>query len=217
MFSGADYFRNLTVWVVQITEIHTGCRADRNTCGILPFCNPVHTESTFINVPVWMNITSIVRAGFDAGPTAYTFMVLYKYNPSSPILTGTRRTGSNTWCICTMITSFRSEFYKNIRVNTRYIFYYPISAISDWHIVFCLACNNTVAASHTLSGVYSHCVSHDSTVPGCSVKNVTKFPLIPVPPIRGSIVTRVIISASLAPFPKALVSFFSLCPNPCTI
>ena len=62
------------------------------------------------------------------------------------------------------------------------------------------------------------CISHDATSDSAFlITNVTKLPLIPVPPIIGSVSTFVSNCESLAPFPKHRFIPFCPCPKPCTI
>jgi hypothetical protein len=112
------------------------------------------------------------------------------------------RTATNTGRIGTLVAPFGTDLHFKLRVGPVVHLHDPVAAIPDGNLIFCLAGNNTIAAADTFFGINGHCESHAFTsLSGFSVKNVTKFPLIPVPPITGSIITLVISAASLTPFP----------------
>src|SRR5512139_602968 len=115
-------------------------------------------------------------------------------------MTGPGGAASHTGCIFAVITSFRADFGLKHRVSSVIYLHNPVAAIPQGYIVFGLAGYHAVAASHAFFSIESHCVSHDATsFPGFSVRNVTKLPLIPVPPISGSVFILVINWVSLAP------------------
>lgn len=122
-------------------------------------------------------------------------------------MAGTCWTASDAGSIVAMIATLGAQFNVNIRIGTNNGFTNPVPAITYGNIILSLAGNHTVAASYTLACIYSHCIPHAlASFPGFSVINVTKFPLIPVPPITGSTITFVIISVSLTPLPYAYFS-----------
>ena len=125
----------------------------------------------------------------------------------------TCRTTTHTRSIIAVVASFRTNFQLKAWISSVNCFRYPIPALSYRNIVFGLTSYYTIAAANTFSRINRHCISHDftsfptltesslliygfpffiSSSVGFSVRNVTKFPLIPVPPITGSIITFVI-------------------------
>lgn len=193
---------NVAVGIIKITKIHTFCRTNGNAGWLFALGDPMVTKSTFINIAIRVRIPCFVRAGFDAGTTADTFIVSYQHNTAFNNMTRASRAASNTGRIVAMVATLRTKFDFNIWITSVNRFSYPIAAVADGDIVFSLAGDDTIAASHAFSSIYCHSVSHDLiSFRGFSVKNVTKLPLMPVPPIIGSICTVVIISESLAPLP----------------
>src|SRR5665647_446783 len=101
-----------------------------------------------------------------------------------------------------MVAALRSQLDLKLRVCAIHCLHNPVAAVTYRDIVFCLACHDAVAASHAFLRINSHRVSHDATssLPR-SVMMVTKLPLMPVPPMTGSIITFVISFVSFAPRP----------------
>jgi hypothetical protein len=130
-------------------------------------------------------------------------------------MAGAGRAASYAWGIFAVITALGADLEFKLRVGTIGNLHDPVAAVTYRNIIFGLAGHDAVAAANAFQGIDGHCVSHDTTsLSGFSVKNVTKLPLIPVPPIMGSIRTFVISLASLAPLPYARLRRLSAWPKP---
>ena len=209
VFSFFQYHRNFTFWVVEVAKIHTLCWANRNTSWLLAFFDPVHTKSAFVNVTVRMRISCIVRTACNTGAAADTFMMCNKHNSTCFVMTCTCGAAPYTRRIFAVVATFGANFYFELRIGSIGDFHNPVAAITNRNIIFGLAGYNTIRAAYTFFCINCHCVSHDCTSLSFSKRNVTKFPLMPVPPIIGSIKTRVINCESLTPLPKARLNFLS--------
>ena len=124
-------------------------------------------------------------------------------------MTGTGGAASYTGRIITMIASFRPNLHFKLRISSISNFNNPVAAITYRNIIFSLAgTTQSLQPTHFLVSTAIAYLMMQPPVSGFSVTNVTKLPLIPVPPIIGSIKTLVISCVSLTPFPKHLFHLF---------
>lgn len=212
---------NGTAWIVKVAKIQALGWANTHACRVHSLLHPVlQAKSTLIHVTIGMRKTGIVWAGGNTGAATYAMIFFNKHRTSIAVMTGTSRTASHTRCVLAMIASLRTNLNFQLRVSAVGHFNDPIPAITNGNIIFGLAGNHTVTATHTFFGIYSHGIPHASTsLPAVSFSKtkVTKLLRIPVPPITGSVLTLVIISVSLIPLPWARVNFLLSCPKPCTM
>jgi len=209
VFSFFQYHRNFAFRVVEVAKIHALCGTNRDTSRLLAFLNPMNTECAFINVTVRMRISCIVRTACNTGAAANAFVVSYSYNSTCFVMTCSRWAASYAWRVFAVVATFGADFNFELRVSSVGYFHYPVAAIPYRNVIFGLAGNHTIRAAYTFFSINCHRVSHDCTSLSFSNLKVTKLPLIPVPPIIGSIKTRVISCESLAPLPKARLNFLS--------
>jgi hypothetical protein len=203
--------------IVKVAKIHALGGANTHACRVHSLFHPVvKAKGTLIHIAIWMRKTGIVRAGCDTSPAANAVELFYKYRTPIAVMTGASRTATHAGCIFTMVATLRANLNFQLRVSAIGHFNDPVAAIANGHIIFGLAGNHTVAATHAFFGIYSHCIPHASTS-SFSKTNVTKLLLMPVPPITGSILTLVTSSVSLIPLPWARVIFLLSCPKPCTM
>jgi len=201
VFSFFQYHRNFTFGVVEVAKIHALCGANSHTGRLLAFFYPVHTKSAFIHVTIRMRISCIVRATCNTGAAADTFMRCNQHNSTSLVMTRSRWAASYTWRVFAVVATFGADFNFQLRVSSIGNFHNPVAAIPNRNVIFGLAGNHAIRTAHAFLCINCHCISHDCTSLSFSKRNVTKFPLIPVPPIIGSIKTRVISCESLTPLP----------------
>jgi len=201
--------RNFAVRVVQIAKIHTLGWANSHTRRLLSFLHPVNTKSAFVNVTIRMRISCIVWTACNTGPATNTFMGCNQHNSTGFVMTCTGWAATYARRIIAMIASFTPEFNLKLRISSIGYFHNPVAAVANGYIIFGLAGHHTVRAAYTFFSVNRHCISHDFTSLSFSNLKVTKFPLIPVPPIIGSTKTLVINCESLTPLPNARLSFLS--------
>ena len=185
-------FRYIGLRIIHVTEIHTFCRADRNTGRKFSILQAMITKSTFINIPVGMYIPCIIRAGYYTGAAADAFIFRNLYDAPLFIMAGTGGAASYARRIITLITAFRTDLEMQIRIDAVVDLPDPIAGISYRNIVFSLAGNNTVTATDTFPCINGHCKSHDFASFSLVNLNFIKFPRIPVPPMTGSTITLVI-------------------------
>ena len=149
-----------------------------------------------------MRIPRFVRTGLDTSSASNAFMVCNHHNATIFEVTCTGRAATNARRVITMVATLRTQFNTYVRIGSVYSFGYAVASKADRYIILGLAGDYTVAAANTFFSVNSHCVPHASaSFRGSTVKNVIKFPLIPVPPIMGSNMTFVINSVSFTPLP----------------
>ena len=201
VFSFFQYHRNFTFGVVEVAKIHALCGANSHTGRLLAFFYPVHTKSAFIHVTIRMRISCIVRATCNTGAAANTFVVGNQHNSTCFVMTGTCGAAPNARRIFAVVATFGADFDFQLRVSSIGNFHNPVAAIPNRNVIFGLAGNHAIRTAHAFLCINCHCISHDCTSLSFSKRNVTKFPLIPVPPIIGSIKTRVISCESLTPLP----------------
>jgi len=58
----SEYIDNLRIGIVEVTEVHTMCRANTHAGRIFAFSYPVNAEGTFIHIAVRVRIPGFVRA-----------------------------------------------------------------------------------------------------------------------------------------------------------
>lgn len=201
IFSFFKYHRNFAFRVVKVAKIHALCRTNSNASRLLTLFYPMYAKGAFVNITFRMRISCIVRATCNTGAAADTFVMGNQYNSTCFVMTCTGWTAPHTRRVFAVVTTFGADFYFELRVSSIGYFHNPVAAISNGYIVFSLAGNYAIRASHAFFCINCHCVSHDFTSLSFSKRNVTKFPLMPVPPIIGSIKTRVISCESLTPLP----------------
>lgn len=209
VFSFFQHHRDFTFGVVEVAKIHALCRANCNTGRLLAFFYPVYAECAFIHITIRMRISCIIRTACYAGSATNTFIVCNQHNSPGFVMTCTSWAASYTWRVFAVVTTFGTDFNFELWVSTIGNFNNPVAAIPNRNVIFSLAGNHAIRAAHTFFCINSHCVSHDCTSLSFSKRNVTKFPRIPVPPIIGSIKTRVMSCESLTPLPKARLNFLS--------
>lgn len=214
VFSFLQHHRNFAFGVVKVAKIHALCWANCDAGRLLAFFYAMNTECAFVNVTVRMRISCIVRTACNTGAATNTFVVCNSNNSTCLVMTCTRRAAPYTRRIFAVVAAFGADFDFELWVGPVGNFHNPVAAISNRYIIFGLAGYHTIRAAYAFFCINRHCISHDFTSLSFSKRNVTKFPLIPVPPIIGSIKTRVINCESLAPFPKARLNFLSECPKP---
>lgn len=193
--------RNFAVWVVKVAEVHTFCRANRNTGWLFAFFDPVKAERTFIDIPFGVRIPGIIRATGNTGSAADTPVVCDSYNSAVFKMACPCRAATYARCVFAMVAPFGADFCFELRVGSVGHFHNPVAAIPNRDIIFGLAGYHAIRASYTFFCVNCHRIPHDFTSLSFSNLNVTKLPLMPVPPIIGSIKTLVISCESLAPLP----------------
>ena len=208
-FSFFQHHRNFAFRVVEVAKIHALCGANRDACRLLAFLYPMNTECAFIDVTVRMRISCIIRAACNTGAAANTFVVSYGHDSTCFVMTCTRWAAPYTWRVFAVVATFGADFDFELRVCSVGYFHNPVAAITNRNVVFSLAGNYTIRAAYTFFCINCHRVSHDCSSLSFSNLKVTKFPLMPVPPIIGSNKTRVISCESLAPLPKARLNFLS--------
>jgi len=207
--------------IVEVAKIHALGWANTHTCWVHTLLHPViEAKGTLIHVTIGMRKAGIVRARCNACAASNAMILFNKHRASITVMTGTCRAATHTRCVLAMIATLRTNLNFQLRVSAIGHFNDPVAAITNGHIIFGLAGNHTVAATHAFFSIYSHCIPHASTsFPAFSFSktNVTKLLRIPVPPITGSILTLVTSSVSLIPLPWARVIFLLSCPKPCTM
>lgn len=201
VFALFDDARHIAVRVVKVAKIHALGWANSYTGGLLPFSGAVYAERAFVDMPIGVRVASIVRATGNTGATANTFFWGYQNHAAIFVVAGTCWAAAHTGRVFAVVAPFGADLDFKLRISSVGNFNDPVAAISNGYIVFGLAGHYAVAAPDTFFGVDRHGISHDFTSLSFSNLNVTKLPLMPVPPIIGSTSTRVIRSASLAPFP----------------
>lgn len=207
--------------IVEVAKIHALGWANTYAGRVHSLFHPViEAKGTLIHIAFGMRKAGIVRAGCNTCAAAYAMVFFNQHRATIAVMAGTRRAATHTRCVLAMIASLRTDLNFQLRVSAIGHLNDPVAAIANGHIIFGLAGNHTVAATHAFFSIYSHCVPHASTsFPAFSFSktNVTKLLRIPVPPITGSILTLVTSSVSLIPLPWARVIFLLSCPKPCTM
>lgn len=201
MFAFFQHHRNFAFRVVEVAKIHALRRANSDAGRLLAFLYPMNTECAFINITVRMRISCIVWAACNTGAAADTFVMGNQHNSTCFVMTCTRWAAPYAWRVFAVVATFRTDFNFQLRISSICYFHNPVATIANGHVIFSLAGNYAIRASHAFFCINCHRVSHDCSSLSFSNLKVTKFPLMPVPPIIGSIKTRVINCESLTPLP----------------
>jgi hypothetical protein len=113
----------------------------------------MNAKSTLINIAIRVGIAGLVWTGLNACSTANAFVVFDQNDATLFKMTGSSGAAANTRRICTVVTSFRAQLYANIGISSVNHFLYPITAKSQWNVVFGLAGNHTIAAADAFTRI----------------------------------------------------------------